>query len=96
MLKVPEKSGFQFMIAFVQDYLHGKTDRLDWDLDFSHYLMQQYSKMERENSEMAECFNFYLAEQGFDQGIGLNDDEHKKLIREQFMLFNDACRDGII
>ena len=57
--------------------------------------MQQYPKMERENSEMAECFNFYLAEQGFDEGIGLNDDEHKKLIREQFMLFNDACRDGL-
>ena len=83
---MPKKNGFQFMIAFVQDYLGGKTDRLSWDLDFSHYLMQQYPKMERENSEMAECFYFYLAEQGSDEGVGLNDSEHKKLIREQFSL----------
>jgi len=56
------------------------------DSGFSHYLMQHNSIMERENSEMAECFYFYLAEQGSDEGVGLNDSEHKKLIREQFSL----------
>ena len=91
---MPKKSGTDFMITFVQDYLDGKTDRLSWDLDFSHYLMQHYPKMERENSELAEFFNFYLAEQGFDEGVGLPDDEHKKLIREQFLLFKDAVSDG--
>lgn len=67
---------------------------MGWDLDFSHNLIRQYPKMERENADAAECFNFYLAEQGFDEGLGLNDDEHKSLIREQLELFFEACRDG--
>ena len=92
---MPKKSGTDFMITFVQDYLDGNMDRLSWDLDFSHYLMQNYPKMERENSELAECFNFYIAEQGFDEGVGLTDEKHKNLIREQFDLFKDAVSDGI-
>ena len=84
------------MITFVQDYLDGKEDRLDWDLNFSYYLTRHYPKMERENVEMAECFNFYLAEQGYDQGVGLPDDKHKKFIREQFDLFNDSSRTGFL
>lgn len=89
-----KKSGTEFMIEFVQDYLDGSTDRLGWDLDFCHYLMKHYPKMERENSELAECFNFYLAEQGFDEGVGLSDTEHKLLIQRQFDKFNEALRDG--
>ena len=94
MLRVPKKSGLAFMIAFVQDYLDGKTDRLDWDLNFSHHLMDQYPKMERENADAAECFNFYLAELGYDEGVGLPDDKHKLHIREQLESFNGARRDG--
>ena len=82
------------MVAFVEDYLEGRTDRLGWDLDFTHYLIQHYPKMERENSDAAECFNFYLAEQGFDEGVGLPDDEHKVLIQNQYDAFKDARRDG--
>jgi len=94
MLKVPKKSGLAFMTAFVEDYLAGKEGRLDWDVNFSHYFMLHYPKMERESRDAAECFNFYLAEQGYDQGMGLPDDEHKALIRKQFELFNDTVRDG--
>ncbi|GHU94610.1 hypothetical protein FACS1894208_05990 [Clostridia bacterium] len=50
------------MIEFVQDYLDGEDNRLDWNLDFNHYLIQHYPKMERENLDVAECFAFYLAE----------------------------------
>jgi hypothetical protein len=50
--------------------------------------------MERENLDLAECFNFYLAEDGFDQGVGLSDYEHKKQIQRQFDEFNAAMRDG--
>jgi hypothetical protein len=91
---MPKKSGAAFMMNFVQEYLDGDIDRLSWDLDFNHYLIEQYSKMERENIDLAECFNFYLAEQGFDQGTSLPDDKHKKLIRKQFNEFNAAMRDG--
>lgn len=89
-----KKAGFEFMTQFVAEYLSGDIDRLDWDLNFSHYLIKHYPKMERENSELAECFNFYLAEQGFDEGLGLSGAEHKKLIQKQFAEFMAVTRDG--
>jgi hypothetical protein len=92
---MPRKSGMKFMIEFVQDYLSGERSRLDWDLDFIHYLIQNYPKMEKENSELADCFNFYLAEQGFDKGEGLSDAQHKKLIKKQFAEFETVMHDGM-
>jgi hypothetical protein len=56
-----------FMIRFVRDYLNGENSRLDWDLDFNHYLIQHYPKMARENAEVADCFAFYLSEEGYDR-----------------------------
>ena len=93
---MPKSSGFEYMINFVQDYLNGKTDSPGWDLDFNHCLNHHYPKMKRESRDLAECFNFYLAEEGFDQGIGLNDNEHKKLIRKQLREFKATMRDGLL
>lgn len=84
----------EFMMTFVQEYLDGKRSRLDFDLDFSHYLMKHYAKMDRENPDLAECFNFYLAEEGFDHAEVLSDDRHRKLIQKQFNKFKAALRDG--
>lgn len=90
------KSGADFMMSFVQEYLDGDMDRLEFDLNFNHYFIQHYKKMERENPDLADCFYFYLAEQGFDQGQGLSDSDHKKLIRRQFEEFKAAMRDGFL
>jgi len=79
---------------FVREYLSGELDRLDWDLDFNHYFIQHYSKMERENRDLAECFDFYLVEQGFDLAEGLPDDEHREYISSQFEKLNEIIRDG--
>ena len=92
---MPRKSGLKFMMEFVQGYLDGERSRLDWDLDFNHYLIQNYPKMEKENSELADCFYFYLVEQGFDQGEDLSDAQHKKLIKKQFAEFESAMNDGM-
>ena len=85
-----------FMIKFVQDYINGLNDRLNWDLDFSHYLIQHYHKMKRENPDIADCFLFYLSEQGFDCAEGLADDEHKMFISKQLGLFFDAVNNGCL
>lgn len=92
---MPKKSALETMIAFVSDYLDGANSRLDFELDFNYELIKLYPKMERENHHVAECFNFYLAEEGFDQAVGLSDAEHKKLIRRQFKKFTAAMRDGL-
>ena len=83
-------------MAFVQQYLDGEMDRLSYDLDFSHYLIENYPKMEREAGELADCFAFYLAEEGIDQTHGLTDTQHKKLIRKQYEEFLSAMEDGIL
>jgi hypothetical protein len=83
------------MMDYVEEYLEGKLSRLDFDLDFSYNLMEHYPKMERENSELAECFNFYIAEQGFDKAMRLTNAEHKKLLRKQFDKFMSIMHDGL-
>ena len=83
------------MMEFVQGYLDGAHSRMDFDLDFNHYLITHYPKMERENRDLAECFNFYLAEEGFDRAGGLSDAQHKRLIKKQFSEFEAAMRDGM-
>jgi len=82
------------MMSFVQDYLDGETDRMGFDLDFNHYLIENYAKMAREDRDMAEAFHFCLAENGFDRCDGLSDSEHKKLIRKQFKELKAIARDG--
>lgn len=84
----------EFMTTFVQEYLDGETERYFFDIDFNYYLTQHYPSMERHNADLAECFYFYLAEQGMDCSEGLSDGEHKKLFRKQFEKFMDAWRDG--
>ena len=88
------KSGMKFMTGFVREYLYGTLERLDWDCDFNHYLIKHYPKMDREDRDLAECFNFYLAEQGFDLAGDLPDNEHRKFIHEQFAKFEDIRENG--
>ena len=91
-----KKSGLGFMMAFVQGYLDGNMDRLSFDLDFEHYLTKNFPKMEREGGELADCFAFYLSEEGVDRADGISDSAHKKLIKKQFGEFMAAMSDGIL
>lgn len=86
---------FDFMIDFVQDYFSGDNSRMGFDLDFNHYLIEHYPGMERENPDAAECFFFYLSEEGIDCSDGLSDAEHKILIQRQFDKFAAALNDGV-
>ena len=93
---MPKKSGLKFMMSFVQEYLDGTMDRLGFDLDFNHYLIEHFPKMEREAGELADCFSFYLGEEGYDRSKGLSDAQHKNLIRKQYKEFLAAMEDGIL
>ncbi len=39
-----------FLINFVRGYLDGENSRLD--LDYDHYIIEHYPRMERENPDM--------------------------------------------
>ena len=84
------------MVEFVQDYLDGELDRLSFDLDFNHNMLTYYPTRERDIVALADCFNYYVAEEGFDKADGLDDDEHKELIRKQFAEFMSAMQDGLL
>ena len=84
------------MMELVQKYLDGGLDRPGFDLDFGRYLDKHYAKMERESGELADCFLFYLSEEGVDQTDGMPDGEHKKLIRRQFDEFKEALSSDIL
>lgn len=90
------KKGLDFMLEYIQDYLNGDTERMFFDLDFNYYLIENYPAMERKNPETAECFVYYLSEQGTDCTDGLSDAAHKSLIKKQLMAFKDALKDGFL
>jgi hypothetical protein len=92
---MPKLSGIKFMRGFVEEYLRGDMDRMDFDLDFCYYLNQHAAKMEREYPELIECFFYYIVEQGMNQADHLGDAEHKKLIRKQWDEVKSAMQDGL-
>ncbi|MFP3154963.1 hypothetical protein LQZ18_11180 [Lachnospiraceae bacterium ZAX-1] len=89
------KSNAELMFQFVQDYLDGNMPRMFFDLDFDHYFIQYYLAMERQDSDMAQCFAYYLSEQGIDMSDGLSDAQHKKLIKSQWKKFTAALHSGM-
>ena len=93
---MPKIDCFEYIIDFVQRYVNGEMNRLSFDLDFHSYMTRNYSKMERKYGLLADCFSFYLLEEGYDQSDFLTNAEHKKLIRKQFKEFKAAMHDGIL
>ncbi|MDR2570141.1 MAG: hypothetical protein LBD23_07560 [Oscillospiraceae bacterium] len=91
-----KKHGLEFMMDFINDYLNGQNSRLDFELDFNHYFIEHYPKMERDNPELADCFAYYLSEEGHDKAYDLTDEEHKALIKNQLDEFLAAMRDGFL
>ena len=73
-----------FMMNYVKEYLDGKKERWEFDLDFDHELTKRWGKMRREDSEYAEVFYDWISEDGVDAGEGLSDSAYKKLIRRQY------------
>ena len=84
------------MLDFVSDYLNGETERLFFDLDFDHYLIENWPKMELENRALSECFYYYVSEEGIDRCTDdMSDEEHREFMRAQFTAFEAAMKDGL-
>lgn len=45
-----------FMIEFISDFVNGKIERLFFDLDYSHYVIEHFPYMENENVRIARKF----------------------------------------
>ena len=84
------------MIEYVKDFVEGRIERFEFELDFPDHLKKRYPKMVRECPELADCFSCYLIEQGYDEGQDLPDDEYLELIQERFDEFMSVFDDGIL
>ena len=84
------------MIDYVKDFIEGRMERWEFDIDYSAYMIEHYPKMERENPQLADCFVYYIDEQGFEAGEGLSDNKYKQLIKKRFNQFMSVFDDGIL
>ena len=73
------------VLKIAKDYLDGKTDRIDYELDFPYEVEKRYQKMCREDPEYADMLYYYLIECGTDHSAGLTDEAFYNLIQKQYL-----------
>jgi hypothetical protein len=78
------KPNINYMMRYVKEYLDGKKERWEFDLDFDYELMNHWDAMCREEEEYALVFNEWIAESGVDAGRDLGDSEFKELLQQQY------------
>ena len=81
---MPRRTNINFMMRYVKEYLDGKKKRWEFDVDFDYQLMNRWDAMCDEDSEYAQVFNDWIAEDGVDAGRQLPDDEYMELIGQQY------------
>ena len=65
------RTNINAVLRMTKDYLDGKMDRIDYELDFPYEVTQRYQKMCREDSEYTDMLYYYLVECGTDRAAGL-------------------------
>ena len=85
-----------YMIDYVKDFIEGRMERWEFDMDYSAYMIEHYPKMECENPQLADCFVWYIDKRGFEKGQDLPDDKYKMLIKRRFEQFMSVFDDGIL
>ena len=78
------RTNINAVLRMTKAYLHGKTDRIDYELDFPYEVEQRYQKMCREDAEYADMLYYYLVECGTDRAAGLSDNDFHDLIQKQY------------
>jgi len=73
-----------YIMEYVKEFLDGKRERWEFELDFGYEIETHWNKMKREDREYAELIYDRLLEDGADAGIDLGDDEYEKLIRRKY------------
>ena len=78
------RTNINAVLRMTKAYLDGKTDRIDYELDFPYEVEQRYQKMCREDAEYADMLYYYLVECGTDRAAGLSDNDFHDLIQKQY------------
>ena len=84
------RTNINAVLEMTKDYLDGKMDRIDYQLDFPWEVEQRYQKMCREDAEYTDMLYYYLVECGTDRVAGLPDNDFYALIQKQYLQVMDG------
>lgn len=70
-----------FVVGVAENFVNG-GDYLTFTLDFTHYFIEKYDKMCRENEYYADMINYYLFENAFDLYCDASEDKLRKVMRK--------------
>ena len=79
------RTNINAVLKMTKDYLDGKIDRIDYELDFPYEVEQRYQKMCGEDAEYADMLYYYLVECGTDRASNLSDNDFRNLIQKQYL-----------
>ena len=88
------KPNIDFMMEYVEDYISGRTERMFFDMDLYYHFNRRFDKMYREDSDIAESFNYYILECGSDVSDGLSDAKYKQLLKRQYKKLTTLIEEG--
>lgn len=88
MANYKKKPNIKFMMKFIKEILDGESERMNFDLDFNHHLIQRYSKMYAEDPDAAEVFADRIGEL-CDRTSEFSDDELRDELADEYELIED-------
>ncbi|MDR0796956.1 MAG: hypothetical protein LBE79_13060 [Tannerella sp.] len=89
-----KKPNIDFMMEYVEDYISGRMERMFFDMDIHYHIINRWDKMELEDRDIADSFNYYICECGADVGDDLSDAKYKQLIKRQYKKLTTLIEEG--
>lgn len=74
------------IIAFTEDYLNGKVQRISMEIDLPALVCVCFEEMRSEDEALADAIGSELISNGADAGVFLDDAEFYALIKEKLRL----------
>ena len=87
-------TNINFIMNLVDEYLEGKTSRIEFEFEFETELSSRYKKMQREDAEYAEIIYDWLFVAGIDAGTHFSDAQFKRLMKRQYNEVRDIADGG--
>lgn len=87
------KPNIDFVMGMTKGFLEGKSDAIDYSLDFSYEVEKRYTKMLEEDSEYSQLINEYLVAEGVSYYSTLSNKAFIAKMQENYKHVQDAVGD---
>ncbi len=90
------KPNIDFVMGMTKGFLEGKSDAMDYSLDFAYEVEKRYTKMLQEDLEISELINEYLVAEGVSYYSTLSNKAFLTKIEENYKYVQDTITQAII